>query len=207
LISALDPTLPFRHLVLTFDDGGRSALEAADALAALDWRAHFFIVTSRIGDRTFLDAPGIRYLRQCGHIVGTHSHTHPDVFRDLSRDQMLDEWRTSRDLLEQLLGEACTVGSVPGGDISAAALDTAADATLRYLFTSEPWLRPRWVRGCWVLGRMCVKANTSRDRVRDLVHFEGWRRARLERWLKELARRSMGSVYRAYVRHTTRTWS
>ena len=207
LVSDLDPTLPFRHLVLTFDDGGRSALHVAEALAHRGWKAHFFVVTSRIGSRTFLDRAGIRHLHQCGHLVGTHSHTHPDVFRDLSRAQMLVEWRTSVDLLEQILGEPCRVGSVPGGDISGGALQAAADAGLRDLFTSEPWLRPRWVRGCWVFGRMCVKANTSLHRLRALVHFQGWKRARVERWLKELARRGMGAAYRAYVRRTTRAWS
>ncbi|HXV85061.1 MAG TPA: polysaccharide deacetylase family protein [Gemmatimonadales bacterium] len=207
LVTAVDPTRRGRHLLLTFDDGGKSALEAAEALASQNWKAHFFIVTSRIGDRTFLDAAGIRHLRQCGHLIGTHSHTHPDVFRDLSRAHMLGEWRRSTSILEQMLGEPCVCGSVPGGDISPATLDAAAESGLHYLFTSEPWLRPRRVAGCWVLGRMCVKAATSRQRVQGIVRLEGWGRARLERWLKEVARRGMGSVYRAYVRHSTRAWS
>ena len=70
---------PGRHLMLTFDDGGKSGLYAAEALTRLGWPAHFFVVTSRIGGRTFLGADELRTLRSLGHLVGTHSHTHPDI--------------------------------------------------------------------------------------------------------------------------------
>ena len=35
--------------MLTFDDGGPSALDAAGELAHRAWRGHFFIVTSLVG--------------------------------------------------------------------------------------------------------------------------------------------------------------
>src|SRR5439155_10010305 len=87
LVTAIDPTAPGRHLVLTFDDGGKSALEVGDALARRGWRGHFFIITSRIGERTFLDAAGIRSLRRSGQIIRTHSRTHPHIFRDQAPSQ------------------------------------------------------------------------------------------------------------------------
>jgi peptidoglycan/xylan/chitin deacetylase (PgdA/CDA1 family) len=190
---------PGRHLLLTFDDGGKSALYAAGEMARRGWKAHFFIVTSRIGEPTFLDRAGLLELQQQGHLVGTHSHTHPDIFRDLTRAQMLDEWRTSRAILEDLLGEPCVAGSVPGGDISAEVLDGAGEAGLRFLFTSEPWTTPRKVGDCWILGRACCKAGMSADSVEHLVRFRGWKKARLERGLKEIARHGMAPLYRLYV--------
>src|SRR5579862_2768762 len=72
------------QLFLTFDDGGRSALVAAEALARYGWIGHFFVVTERIGTRGFLDGAAIRELSGKGHVIGTHSHTHPDIFRDLT---------------------------------------------------------------------------------------------------------------------------
>jgi len=86
LVTALDLTAPGRHLVLTFDDGGKSALEVGDELARRGWRGHFFIITGRIGERTFLDAAGIRSLRRSGHIIGSHSRTHPHIFREQTLD-------------------------------------------------------------------------------------------------------------------------
>lgn len=203
LVDRVDLLQPGRHLVLTFDDGGKSALYAAEQLAARGWLAHFFIVTTRIGERTFLYGAGLRELCALGHTVGSHSHTHPDIFRDLTRARMLEEWRVSALILEDLLGVPCRTASVPGGDISATVLESADDAGMRFLFTSEPWTRPRLVGTCWVMGRICLKAGASADQVADLVQFRGWRRARLERGLKGLARHSMAPLYRLYVERST----
>jgi peptidoglycan/xylan/chitin deacetylase (PgdA/CDA1 family) len=196
-----------RHLLLTFDDGGKSAVYVADELSRRGWRGHFFIVTSLIGTRTFVDAAEIRYLRSCGHVVGSHSHTHPDIFRDQTPDRMFEEWRTSCGILADLLGEPCTVASVPGGDISSAVLQSAGPAGLRYLFTSEPWLAPRHLHGSWILGRFGPKAGTSPLRVAQLAQFHGWRRALIERRLKGVLRRSLPALYRLYVRRTTQDWA
>ena len=207
LVTQIDFARPGRHVLLTFDDGGKSAVYVADELSRRGWKGHFFILTSLIGTRTFVDAGDIKYLRSCGHVVGSHSHTHPDIFRDLTPELMLEEWRTSCGILADLLGEPCTVASVPGGDISSAVLHSAAPAGLRYVFTSEPWIAPRQVEGTWILGRFGPKAGTSPLRVAELARFHGWRRALIERRLKGALRRSLPALYRLYVRRTTRDWA
>ena len=206
-MAQIDFTRLGRHVLLTFDDGGKSAVYTADELSRRGWKAHFFIVTSLIGTRTFVDATDIRYLRSCGHVVGSHSHTHPDIFRDQTPERMLEEWRTSCAILADLLGEPCRVASVPGGDISTAVLRSAAPAGVRYLFTSEPWITPRRVDGCWILGRFGPKVGTSAGRVGALVRFDGWQRALLERRLKGLLRRGLPALYRLYVRRSTQDWA
>lgn len=203
LVGAVDPAATDRVLLLTFDDGGRSARYAADQLEGRGWRGHFFIVTGRIGDRTFLDAAGIRDLRRRGHVVGSHSHTHPDIFRALTPEAMLAEWQTSAAVLSDLLGEPCLAASVPGGDSSAAVFESAARAGLRYLFTSEPTLSPRAVAACWILGRLAIRAGTSAAQVAALTRFHGWRSARLLRRLKVAARHVAPPLYRWYVARTT----
>ena len=59
---------------------------------------------------------------------------------------VVDDQSTSRAILEDLLGEQCVAGSVPGGDISPKVLETAAEAGLRFLFTSEPLTSARRVK-------------------------------------------------------------
>src|SRR2546423_14599524 len=98
------------HLVLTFDDGGSSALPIADCLEQRGWRGHFLIQTGMIDRRCFVTRTNVRELHERGHVVGAHSHTHPDVFRALSPDAMLSEWTTSRHCLAQIVGAAVTVG-------------------------------------------------------------------------------------------------
>ena len=193
-----------RHLVLTFDDGGCSARYAAEQLERYGWKGHFFIITARIGERTFLKRVDIRALRDAGHIVGSHSHTHPDIFRSLSPEMMATEWRVSCAILESLLGEPCVAASVPGGDISRAVLESVGEAGVRYLFTSEPYLTPEQVGTTWVLGRVILKAGISPATVRDLVAFRGWQRAQLIRRLTGWARALSPSLYRRYVRLRTR---
>lgn len=206
LVTEIDLGQSARHLVLTFDDGGKSALGIGDELCRRGWRGHFFITTSLIGRRTFLDRGEIRQLRAAGHLIGSHSHTHPDIYRELETDRMVMEWRQSSDILAQIIGEPCVAGAVPGGEISSAVLRSAGASGLRFLFTSDPWLAPRLVGGCWVLGRYCVKAYTTPGEVAELARFRGWTSKLLAWRLKGLARRSLPSLYRMYVRRSTREW-
>jgi peptidoglycan/xylan/chitin deacetylase (PgdA/CDA1 family) len=204
LVTGVSLASPGRHVLLTFDDGGRSALDAADELERRGWRGHFFVATGAIGRRAFLDPAGIRELRARGHVVGSHSHSHPDIFHSLSPDAMAAEWRTSREVLADLLGEPCIVASVPGGDISSAVLHSAAPAGLRVLFTSEPWTLPRRVGGCWVLGRYCPRTSTSAARIGDLTRLRGWTSALAMRRAKLFARTALPGLYRRYVAFRTR---
>ncbi|HET9383661.1 MAG TPA: polysaccharide deacetylase family protein [Gemmatimonadales bacterium] len=203
-VTAIDPTAPGRHLLLTFDDGGKSAVHAADALSQRGWRGHFFIITERIGERTFLDAAEIRYLHRSGHVIGSHSHTHPEIFREQTVTQMVAEWRTSCERLADLLGEACTVASVPGGDISPRVLESAGEAGLSFLFTSEPTLAPQSVNGCWVMGRYCPKVTTHPARIGALAQFHGWGRAMFMRRCKDFLRVVLPGPYRRYAHRQAR---
>ena len=207
LVAEVDWGKPGRYLLLTFDDGGTSALQVSDELCRRGWRGHFFIVTSLIGRRAFLSALEIRELRSHGHTVGSHSHTHPDIFRELSPERMTEEWRVSCARLADILGEPCVTASVPGGDVSTTVFRTAAAAGLRYVFTSEPWLTPRGVAGCHILGRVVAKRGMADDVVERLARFQGWRRELWARRIKVLARRALPLPYRLYVRVRTREWA
>jgi peptidoglycan/xylan/chitin deacetylase (PgdA/CDA1 family) len=206
LVTDIDLGKPGRHLLLTFDDGGKSALAIGEELCRRGWRGHFFITTSLVGCRTFLTAGDIRQLRRQGHVIGSHSHSHPNIYRELAWEQMVVEWRRSSDILEQLLGESCTTGAVPGGEISTDVLRSAAAAGLRHVFTSEPILRPRVVGGCWVLGRFCVKNSLSSRQLAELAAFRGWAGKLLARRVKSAASRSLPSLYRLYVSRSVREW-
>ena len=61
--------------------------------------------------------------------------------------------------------------------------------------------------GCWILGRYGPKTTTPPARTAELARFRGWGRALLVRQLKVIARRSLPTLYRLYVRQTTREWA
>jgi peptidoglycan/xylan/chitin deacetylase (PgdA/CDA1 family) len=199
-ISDIDLQKSARHLVLTFDDGGSSALRAGEMLERRGWRGHFLVTTGKLGSRTFLDAAGVRALHDAGHVIGSHSHSHPNIFPDLSPAQMDEEWRVSCDRLSQIVGAPCRLASVPGGDLSRAALQSAHRNGLKWLFTSEPELEPRQVGDCWILGRICARRDTSSQDVQAWAEFRGWGRARIVRRSKVLLRTLLAPAYRAWVR-------
>ncbi len=203
-VSELDFTQPGKHILLTFDDGGRSAVYISDKLSSRGWKGHFFIVTSLIGSRAFLSEREIRYIHSCGHIIGSHSHTHPDIFKALRKDEMIREWRISCDRLSTILGKPCEIASVPGGDISDGVLEVAHESGLRYLFTSEPVLIAERRGECWILGRACLKADTPAGRVHQLAQLKGWRREMVIRRMKVFTRTLFPPLYRRYVQHMIR---
>jgi peptidoglycan/xylan/chitin deacetylase (PgdA/CDA1 family) len=125
--------------LITFDDGGVSYYTvAAERLEALGRRGHCFVSTDYIGRPGFLDSAQLRALHARGHVIGSHSASHPSRFSTLTHEQMRREWSQSRQVLEDLLGAEVTAASVPGGYYSRKVAETAAEAGIRTLFNSEP---------------------------------------------------------------------
>jgi peptidoglycan/xylan/chitin deacetylase (PgdA/CDA1 family) len=147
-----------RQVALTFDDGGVSFLHPiADMLEAHNRRGYFFITTGRIGTPGFLAADEVRELHRLGHVVGSHSETHPTRMAALTRAELDREWRTSLACLADLAGERLTVASVPGGYYSREVGRSAAAAGITQLFTSEPTAQTTQLDGCRILGRYVIK--------------------------------------------------
>jgi peptidoglycan/xylan/chitin deacetylase (PgdA/CDA1 family) len=188
------------RLMLTFDDGGKSALHIADALEARAWRGHFFITTGRIGSDGFVSRADVSELHRRGHVVGSHSHSHPTPFNADPLEKMRAEWTTSREILEDLVSDKVVTASVPGGDISPDAMRSAAECGIEYLFTSEPTSRPWRSHGITCLGRLCLKRGTPLIRVERLSRNRGLWREQLVRKAKNGARVALGPLYVRWVR-------
>jgi peptidoglycan/xylan/chitin deacetylase (PgdA/CDA1 family) len=143
---------------LTFDDGGASALHpTADLLEQYRWPGHFFITTGRIGTPGFLSASDVRELHRRGHVIGSHSASHPSRMAALPRVEIDREWRESIAKLSEIAGAAVRIASVPGGFYSRDVARSAAAAGIEVLFTSEPTASAGAVDGCLVLGRYVVQ--------------------------------------------------
>jgi peptidoglycan/xylan/chitin deacetylase (PgdA/CDA1 family) len=156
----VDGTDPQRaDVALSFDDGGASALRAAQALERRGWRGLFFITTSRVDTPGFLAAEEVRELARRGHVVGSHSHSHPTYMGRLSREELDREWTQSRGVLAELLGSPPATAAVPGGFVSGEVIRSAAGAGYEVLFTSEPTARARR-RELLVRGRFTIWSTT-----------------------------------------------
>jgi peptidoglycan/xylan/chitin deacetylase (PgdA/CDA1 family) len=149
---------PASGVLVTVDDGGSSYYDlTADRLEARGRRGCCFVSTAMIGRPGFLNASQIRDLDRRGHLIGSHSVSHPTRFSACSREQMINEWVASRRTLEDLLGHPIDVASLPGGYLSTAVEQSADAARLRVLFTSEPTARIRRRGACQLVGRYTVR--------------------------------------------------
>jgi hypothetical protein len=183
--------------VLTFDDGGVSALRAADALERHGLIGHFFITVDYIGAKGFVGERDVRELHARGHVVGSHSCSHPLRMGHCSWSQLLDEWGRSRAVLGALIAADVTVASVPGGDFSPLVAEAAARTGFTRLFTSEPVSAAKEVSGLRVQGRFTIRRGTDVARAVALARGDGLpcARQRIIWTAKKLTKRVGGARY------------
>ena len=184
------------RFLLTFDDGGISTLRIAERLQEYGWRAHFFISTDYIGKPGFLTSGHIVELRRNGHIIGSHSCSHPRRMSSCTWNQLLIEWKQSADILAQITGEPITVASVPGGNYSRKVARAAAETGIKVLFTSEPTARAQIVNGCRVLGRYGIVRGMSAASAANLAAGR-WAPCVQQKvaWTMKMALKSIGGNY------------
>ena len=196
----IEPTRPssIPPVLLTFDDGGVCAAEyIAGALEARGWRGHFFVTTAYIGRRGFLTRSQIQALRGRGHVVGSHTHTHPLRMGRCSEARQRDEWARSVTALAEIIGEPIRVASVPGGHCTEVVARTARDAGIQFLFTSEPTSHVESIDSLLIFGRYSVRRSTSAATAAAIANGERlpWVRQSIAWRFKAVAKATGGTVY------------
>ena len=128
------------RFVLSFDDGHESAYSRIlPLLAERRWRATFFVVAGWIGGREALSWAQLRALADAGMEIGSHSLTHPFV-HELSAADIRHEFGESKRMLEDGIGRAVTVASLPRGSNAPGTDRIVAELGYRAFCTSEPGL-------------------------------------------------------------------
>ncbi len=154
---------------MTIDDGGSSAVYIAEELERHNWRGHFFVTTNYIDTPTFVSRDQIRWLRKRGHVIGSHSSSHPFRMSEIPSEQLASEWKGSVEVLSEILGERVRSASVPGGFYAPRVAEAAAATGVRALFTSEPTTQVAEICGCLVLGRYTVYRGISAEYAGELA--------------------------------------
>jgi peptidoglycan/xylan/chitin deacetylase (PgdA/CDA1 family) len=185
-------------LFLTFDDGEASGYtRAAPALEEYGWRGHFFITAGQIGRPNILTPWQIRELDRRGHLIGSHSYSHPPAMSQMGWDELRREWSESVRVLEATVAHAVTVGSVPGGYYAPRVAEAAALAGIRVLFTSEPTMAAHRVGDCLVLGRYFVQRGMAPRVSAAFASGRVWSRSKqaLGWKARKMAKSAAGGVY------------
>lgn len=128
---------------LSFDDAHRSLLEVVDLLADRRVRPTVFVPTGYVGTSDeFLSWDELRFLRDRGWIIGSHSVSHPrmgwrlyDEDDAAYRRRLREECARSRETLERELGVDVALFAYPFGEDPPAAREAAAAAGYARSFT------------------------------------------------------------------------
>jgi len=103
------------EVALTFDDGPDPATTPALLELLEKWSilATFFV----IGEKAERHREIVQQIVAAGHALGNHSYSHSEP-RETPTDRFLDEIRKTRDLLEEIGNQPCTLVRPPKGVLS-----------------------------------------------------------------------------------------
>lgn len=162
---------------LTFDDGYRS-LHQLLVISRERFRVQCtcFVTSAAIGKSGMLSRGEIRELAGLGISMGTHSHSH--IFLENLTDQQLQaEVLAPKQILEDIIGQAITTMSLPGGRYDRRVVEYAAAHGYREMYASIPGFRrirlvqqpplelvPRWV----------ITGKTSRHELDMILQATPW---------------------------------
>jgi len=99
---------------LTFDDGQRSNLAAAEEIARVGGSAEFFVNPSMVGQPGFLDWPALREMAAMGMSIQSHG-MHHRYLDQLSPAEVRAELADSKAAIEDAIGQAVVIYAPAGG--------------------------------------------------------------------------------------------
>ncbi len=172
-----------QEIIFTFDDGGISTINTiAPILEKSHFKGIFYIPTAFIGTVGFLSKDDIKTLYQNGHIIGTHSHTHPLKMNRMPYEAILKEWKISTSILSEITSNQIEYASVPGGWYSRKVAEACNEVGIKHLFNSEPTQKTWMVGDCEVSGRFVARGQMNKNSFKNLLSGKGTMRELL--WLR-----------------------
>lgn len=159
ILKANKISIPLSDIILTFDDGGGSFLWIARELTKRGLVGHFFISTGYIGTEGFCTKDDLKEIDSFGHVIGSHSHTHPERISSLPNDTLKKEWIEAADFLQNLLGKDVSEASIPGGYYSIESVNILRELGYKTIYTSKPTNRIKFYKEVEIIGRYTVRNN------------------------------------------------
>jgi len=190
-------TLQGKEVTFSFDDGGVSFItKAVPILEKYGRKGVFFISTKYIDTPGFLSKEQVKELADRGHIVGSHSHTHPEIFTKLSKYEICEEWKKSFEVLSGILGRNDMPLSIPNGYASKVIMEEAIRAGYTDIYTSEPTTKIHQFQNHNVIGRYVVHDEMTTQDVLRIVESKSTRMKMAVKWsVLNIVKAVLGSSY------------
>ena len=197
ILKAYKINIPLSNIILTFDDGGSSFLWIARELSKRGLVGHFFISTGYIGTHGFCSKDDLKEIDSLGHVIGSHSHTHPERISSLPIDTLKKEWNEATTFIQNLLGKGIVEASIPGGYYSIESVNILRELGYKTIYTSKPTNLIKFYQGVEITGRYTIRNNQPIEQYLsyiDKVSFLGIKM--LLRWQSlEIIKKLFGSYF------------
>lgn len=132
-----------KFVLITFDDGYRDNISAAEILKDFGMTGLFFISTAYISKQyngvDMLKIDDIKKLKKMGMYIGSHSHIHQQL-SELSKDEIAQQIRTSIEILNQF--QNIEDFAYPYGNINYSVINTLKDLKIKraYVIRQKKYL-------------------------------------------------------------------
>lgn len=163
-------------VIITVDDGGVGNFHYIHPLLEkYELNAIFFIPTAYISGKNnsrqnYMNSDQIKEISASGHIIGSHSHSHPRNIALLGREKVIDEWKRSKLILEDITGSSVTSCSIPGGFYSSNQLGILGELGYEKVFNSTPQYGLKNIDGLQIAGRFSIENTTKISVIKLLLN-------------------------------------
>jgi peptidoglycan/xylan/chitin deacetylase (PgdA/CDA1 family) len=185
-----------RQVAVSFDDGDLGQFEQGfPELARRGMTATFFITTDWVGRPGYVSWDALRQMRAGGMSIQSHTCSHP-FLSELPPERVQHELRSSREILNQQLGQETEMLGLPGGDFPRGGPQVFEDAGYRVVATSRWGINAPTTRdaGRITFVRRCtVRRAPSPGEFRATISGDAWlsARRRLRGFALSLIRRTL----------------
>lgn len=156
-------------IVITFDDGGLSFSEIImPLLNRYGFVGHFYIAADYIGTTRFMTSDQVKCLVENGHIVGSHSSSHPENISALEENTRELEWSKSLKKLSEICGGPIREVSIPNGFFDKKDVRLFKEHGVEYIYTSSIG-EDKVIEGLYVIGRIAIDVNMSLENFKNIV--------------------------------------
>jgi peptidoglycan/xylan/chitin deacetylase (PgdA/CDA1 family) len=179
---------------ITFDDGWRGSVDnAGPVLERHGCEALLFVTTDLISRPDFVNPHDLQRLPEKTYRIGSHGRTHR-LLAHLREKEIREELRSSKHLLEDIVGYEIDMLSIPGGAADRRVCTIATELGYRFVFTSNIHANPSR-NGSLDIGRVAIKRRTSTNSVKRYLN-QNFRTERVRQNVVRFGRRLLSeSIY------------
>lgn len=156
------------YCLITFDDGHKSNLWAAQMLKEKGLKGVFYIVKDfSLNNPDYLSEDDIRKISDMGHLIGVHGKDH-EMWRLKDDTTLISELKETKEWVESVTGKDVVTCSAPQGGINTKVIKTikANIPDLKYIRTSRCGINDNDDK---VLNSICIYSDTTLKEFQKIV--------------------------------------